>query len=176
MFSSKYKTLSFLHNFSWIQDSLWIKESLDLAHPFEGKAMFGLHKFHFHQAYPMFSCGCAAKFQRSLNKLFGESLGSPILLGWRGNQRMKVAISYMAHNTSFQVHFFQEVLCITNQFDYSGKRHCCVSCIVKAAWITAHKSMGEIVASFPLVATLLLIFSNIDVKRPCDAHELLCQR
>ena len=68
-----------------IQYALWIKQGLDLAHPFEGRAVFGLHIFHFHQAYSMFACGCATKFQRALDKLFGESLGSPILLGWRGN-------------------------------------------------------------------------------------------
>ena len=67
--------------------------------------MFGLHKFHFHQAYPMFSCSCATKFQRALEKLFGESFGSPVFVWWRGNQCMKVAIPYMTHNTSLQVHF-----------------------------------------------------------------------
>src|SRR2546425_998379 len=91
-----------LYNLARIQYALWIEEGLDLAHPFEGGTMFGFHKFHFDQAYPVFSGSGAAKFQGALDKLFGECLGSPILFGWRGDQRVEVAISDMTHNTSLR--------------------------------------------------------------------------
>ena len=95
---SQFNTLYYLAR---IQYALWIKEGLDLAHPFEGGTMFGFHKFHFDQTYPVFSGSGAAKFQGALDKLFGECLGSPILFRWRSYQSVEVAVTDMTHNTPF---------------------------------------------------------------------------